>query len=78
MNKSRLQEHNKKSILEFEASLKDSLGRYLPTVREMTYEDQGHYVGEFGPDNIRQGRGIYRYSNGDVYYGNWHEEKFHG
>ena len=44
----------------------------------MTYEDQGHYVGELGPDNIREGRGIYRYFNGDVYFGGWHDEKFHG
>lgn len=78
MNKTNLQEEGQEKIAKFLASLKDDYGRLRPGIKELTYPDGGTYIGEVSLDSVRDGRGMYKYSNGDVYYGGWKQEKFHG
>ena len=52
--------------------------RTLPDLVEVTYPDHSSYIGQIGPDKIRTGKGIYTYSEGDVYFGTWKDDEFHG
>jgi|JI6StandDraft_1071083.scaffolds.fasta_scaffold05757_10 hypothetical protein len=78
MYKGNLQEEGKDKIARFLATLRDETGKLLPGIKELSYPDGGNYIGEVAQESIREGRGLYRYINGDVYFGGWRQEKFHG
>jgi len=50
---------------------------YKPNVFEKTFHDGSSYKGELR-DNKRSGKGMYYYKNGDKYFGDWDDDKFHG
>lgn len=78
MNKSNLLEEGRNKIARFLDSLKDESGRLLPGIKELTYPDGGTYIGEVAHETVREGRGLYYYVTGDVYFGGWSKEKFEG
>lgn len=51
-----------------------STGRYKKGMRVKNYVDSSKYEGEVINDK-RNGRGIYHYSNGDKYVGEWKDDK---
>lgn len=42
------------------------------------YPDGGNYLGQVTDENTRNGEGIYHYAGGDIYFGTFRDEKFHG
>ena len=45
---------------------------------EISYPDGGQYIGQIKGSATRHGKGLYRYPNGDLYFGDWKDETFHG
>ena len=45
---------------------------------EIAYPDKGNYIGQVKDSSTRHGKGLYKYPNGDVYFGDWNEDNFHG
>ena len=43
----------------------------------MTLTD-GFYYGQISATKMRHGKGLFKYSTGDVYFGGWKEDIFHG
>ncbi len=50
--------------------LYDQKGVLIDTVEKKTFEDGSEYLG-YILNNQREGKGIYNYSNGDNYFGEW-------
>lgn len=46
-----------------------------PNVVSLEYVNNSTYVGE-AIDEMKQGKGVYQYSSGDVYAGNWENDTF--
>jgi len=44
----------------------------------VSYPDGSTYLGQLSQDRLRQGRGIYTYPEGDIYFGTWNRDEFHG
>lgn len=42
-----------------------------------TFANNAYYEGEFS-NKVRHGKGIFHYENGDVYFGDWVEDKIDG
>ena len=42
---------------------------------KVTYEKEGTYFGQFGENGLRKGKGTMKYNNGDIYEGEWKEDK---
>jgi hypothetical protein len=61
-----------KKMLEFE----NIISRIQKTAT-ISYSD-GKYNGEIDENKLRSGRGIFYYSVGDVYFGDWRNDYFHG
>lgn len=49
----------------------------LKDTAEVTFPD-GKYVGQLTANQLREGKGIFYYPVGDVYFGEWKEDYFHG
>jgi hypothetical protein len=49
----------------------------LPDCLEISYSD-GVYFGQVSNHKIRNGRGVFNYYNGDLYFGGWKSELFDG
>ena len=41
-------------------------------------KDGSKYEGQLGKGEVKEGQGIYFYTNNDVYLGEWREDKFEG
>jgi hypothetical protein len=40
---------------------------------EISYPDGGFYVGQINTGKLKDGKGIYTYADGDIYFGGWRE-----
>lgn len=49
----------------------------IPNFTNVAFTD-GKYIGEIVENKIRSGRGIFYYHVGDVYFGEWKNDNFHG
>jgi hypothetical protein len=49
----------------------------LPDKVEVSFSD-GIYIGQINGEKLREGKGIFSYPIGDVYFGDWKEDYFHG
>lgn len=49
-----------------------------PHIHVKLYSDAAKYEGEINNQGLKQGRGIYHYSNGDKYLGEWFNDLFNG
>ena len=49
-----------------------------PNIYEKHFPNDAYYEGEFNQSDERHGRGIFKYKNGDIYIGDWKDDKFHG
>ena len=48
-------------------------------ITEKVYPNKSIYKGQISsPGGLREGKGIIRFANGDVYFGDWADDKFHG
>lgn len=45
---------------------------------EISYPDGGHYIGQIKDSTNRHGKGLYKYPNGDLYFGDWVDDFFTG
>ena len=45
---------------------------------EIGYPDGSRYVGQVREGQVRNGKGIYYYPSGDLYFGSWAEDEFSG
>jgi hypothetical protein len=61
---------------EFTSQFYEQSGQLKPEYKRLTYNDGSEYVGQVLEG--RHGRGVYTFSNGDVYLGFWKEDRFHG
>ena len=76
--KTRLLSENKSLINSYTLKhLKDSRGNLLPSIHEIKAVDGSTYIGNL-EGNIKQGKGIYYYTNGDIYFGDWLNDSYHG
>lgn len=49
-----------------------------PGVSIKPYTDSAKFEGQLNLQQLKHGKGIYYYPNGDVYVGEWLNDKFHG
>ena len=47
-------------------------------VASIEYLTESTYVGEIDQHHRKQGKGLYKYSNADLYLGEWEQDYFHG
>ena len=52
-------------------------GEYKEGIVKRTFANNAYYEGEFS-NKVRHGKGIFHYENGDVYFGDWVEDKIDG
>ena len=45
---------------------------------KVLYKEGEIYIGQFGKDGLRKGKGIMKYNNGGIYNGNWKDDKLDG
>ena len=58
--------------------IKDQVsGKFKPKIQEKLFQDNSRYLGEL-LEGKRANKGIYYYKNGDIYFGDWKDDKFHG
>ena len=50
----------------------------LPDLVEVTYPDKSSYLGQINQEKLRSGRGQYTEPEGDVYFGTWKDDMYHG
>ena len=87
----RLTNENQRKIIEFKENLKvrsskKSSGSFFGGVRRAiggsisskTFRDGSEYQGELSVSGDREGQGIIEFKNGDVYFGSWKNDLFHG
>ena len=55
--------------------LRDRNNTYLPNIAEKMFQDGSRYEGQL-VEGRRIGKGLYSYRNGDVYLGDWADDKF--
>lgn len=70
----------KNHIMDGLEAKKDEFIAMLETLKdtaEVTFPD-GKYVGQLTASQLREGKGIFYYPVGDVYFGEWKEDYFHG
>jgi hypothetical protein len=74
-----VQERNQSKLRDLERKyLLHENGDFKPNIIKISYSDNSIYVGEVVAEDIREGEGIYYYSNLDIYAGGWRADKFHG
>lgn len=61
--------HKKEDFLERIKGLPDSVEINLP---------DGYYIGQIDANRVRCGKGLLKYPVGDIYFGGWKDECFHG
>ena len=49
----------------------------IPNSANVAFSD-GKYIGEMAENKYRSGKGIFYYNVGDVYFGEWKNDNFHG
>jgi len=49
----------------------------LKDFKEVAFAD-GKYRGQVSAEKLREGKGIFYYPAGDVYFGDWKQDFFHG
>lgn len=54
----------------------DENGSLKQEYQKITYDDGSEYIGQF--TECKQGKGVYSFTNKDVYMGTWKNDKFHG
>jgi hypothetical protein len=63
-------------IVRFQAQwIFDEQSKYKKGIKVKNYVDSSKYEGEVVNDK-RNGKGIYYYSNGDTYIGDWKDDKY--
>ena len=45
---------------------------------EISYPNGEQYIGQIKDESTRQGKGLFKYANGDTYFGDWVNDTFHG
>jgi hypothetical protein len=59
-------------------NIRPKKGQIYPNIFEKHFPNDAYYEGEFNEADERTGKGIFKYKNGDVYIGDWKDDKFHG
>ena len=75
-----VQERNQAKLKELEKKylLQEEDGDIKLGLKKISYSDGSVYIGEVLGEDVRQGEGVYYYSNTDIYAGGWKGDKFHG
>jgi hypothetical protein len=50
----------------------------LQDIVEISYPDGGFYIGQINANKMKDGKGIYTYVDGDIYFGAWKDDSFNG
>ena len=56
----------------------DETGHYRLGIKSKIFKDNSKYEGELTLNDVKIGKGIYYYSNGDRYLGEWYNDTFNG
>ncbi len=79
MDREKMLEEREEIIRRFEAeSLRDGGQENKKSVVVKEQKDGCKYTGQLGKGEIKEGLGIYYYTNNDVYLGEWKEDTFEG